>query len=89
MSMGSQSVSSVRAIICLLSWLLLHFFVKQDNERTDMANDAESGGEFVLVVFWQYGTHNIIWLAVMSNSVSEQTCSLPHTYGSSSNRSLT
>lgn len=46
--------------------------MKQDNERTDMANDAESGGEFVLVVFWQYGTHDIIWLAVMSNSVSEK-----------------
>ncbi len=27
---------------------------------TDVSDDAESGGEFVLFGFWEYGTHYVI-----------------------------
>lgn len=35
-----------------------------DHGRTDVADDAEPGGEFVLLIFWEYGTHYVIWWAV-------------------------
>lgn len=61
-------------------------FFEVDHGRTNVADDAESGGEFVLLGFREYGTHYIIW-------GYEQFCSirylcLAHTYGSSSSRSL-
>ncbi len=48
---------------CLVSWNSAYEMVsmKCDHERTDVANDGESGGEVVLFGFWEYGAHYVIW----------------------------
>lgn len=46
--------------VCWRFWVL----VKSGKYgRTDVADDAESRGEFVLLGFWEYGTHYVIWLS--------------------------
>ena len=54
--MFSQSIQSASS-----------FLLDEIDGRTDVADDAESRGEFVLLVFWEYGTHYVIWRFTMSN----------------------